>query len=46
MNLCKIYDSLSTGEQAQFNIVKRMIEKKTSAEKLKSFIEKINEDGK
>lgn len=30
----------------QFDIVKRMIEKKTSAEKLKSFIEKINEDGK
>ena len=30
----------------QFDIVKRMIEKKTSAEKLKSFIEKINKDGK
>ena len=30
----------------QFDIVKRMIEKKTSAEKLKSFIEKINGDGK
>lgn len=42
MNLCKIYDSLSTGEQAQFNIVKRMIEKKTPAEKLESFIKKIS----
>jgi hypothetical protein len=42
MNLCKVFSSLSPGEQAQFNIVKRMIEKKTPAEKLESFIKKIS----
>jgi hypothetical protein len=46
INLKVSRGQVDNATQKQFDIVRRMIEKKTSAEKLKSFIEKINKDGK